>query len=75
MMTIPDPISSQYWRIRTARNSGIVHAFAPTGLTCCGHMAIRECVATGTERRCVACVAAVLRLKRAMRETVKEAAE
>jgi hypothetical protein len=75
MMTIADAIPSQWWRVRVVRNSGIVHAFAPTGLTCCGHMAIRECVATGTERRCVACVAAVLRLKRAMRETVKEAAE
>lgn len=75
MMTIPDPLPRQYWRVRTATNSGIVHAFAPTGLTCCGHVAIRECVADGSERRCVACVAAVLRLKRALRATVKEAAE
>lgn len=66
MMTIADPIPSQFWRCISSRRTGVVHAFAPSGLTCCGHFRIRECVATIEEPRCEACVAAIERLKRAL---------
>lgn len=72
MITIAEkePRKWQFWRTTTVRKTGIVHVFAPSGLTCCGHVAIRECVATGTEKRCAKCVEAIDRLS-----TVIEAAE